>query len=75
MWFQHVPMMTARRPSFVVTIKAEAVATAVFGGPVLPTRAKGIRTRRDTSTRIPTCRSGARFAYLEPIGADVVLFA
>ena len=47
--FQYVPMMTAQTPvSLSLLDRAETVAAAVFGGPVLPTRAKGTRSYGET---------------------------
>src|SRR5688500_6069899 len=47
--FQYVPMMTAETPvSLSLLDRAEAVAAALFGGPVLPTRAKGTRYHGET---------------------------
>ena len=42
--FQYVPMMTAETPgSLRLLDRTETVAATLFGGPVLPTRAKGVR--------------------------------
>ncbi len=44
----------------VIMDRAESVAVAVFGGPVIPTRAKGTRYHGESrGTPIPICRSGA----------------
>jgi hypothetical protein len=72
--FQYVPMMTAETPvSLSLLDRAEIVAAAVFGGPVLPTRAKGTRyygeTPWHTDSDLPL-RSVGFLAYLEPVGAD-----
>jgi hypothetical protein len=72
--FQHVPMMTAETPvSLSLLDRAETVAAAAFGGPVLPTRAKGTRyygeTPWHTDSDLPL-RSVGFLAYLEPVGAD-----
>ena len=71
--FQYVPMMTAQTPvSLSLLDRAETVAAAVFGGPVLPTRAKGTRyhgeTPWHTDSDLPL-RSVGFLAYLEPVGA------
>ena len=48
--FQYVPMMTAETPvSLRLLDRTETVATTLFGGPVLPTRAKGTRYWGDTA--------------------------
>jgi hypothetical protein len=48
--FQYVPMMTAETPgSLWLLDRTETVASTLFGGPVLPTRAKGTRYWGDTS--------------------------
>jgi ectoine hydroxylase-related dioxygenase (phytanoyl-CoA dioxygenase family) len=67
-------MMTAETPvSLALLDRIEAVATAVFGGPVIPTRAKGTRYRGEspwhTDSDLPL-RSVGCLAYLEPVGAD-----
>ena len=72
--FQDVPMMTAETPvSLSLLDRAETVAAAVFGGPVIPTRAKGTRyhgeTPWHTDSALPL-RSVGFLAYLEPVGAD-----
>jgi len=42
--FQYVPMMTSRTPASLSLLdRTEAIAVAVLGGAVLPTRAKGVR--------------------------------
>ena len=70
--FQYVPMMTAETPvSLSLLDRAETVAAAVFGGPVIPTRAKGTRyhgeTPWHTDSDLPL-RSVGFLAYLEPVG-------
>jgi hypothetical protein len=72
--FQYVPMMTAETPvSLSLLDRAGTVAAALFGGPVLPTRAKGTRycgaTPWHTDSDLPL-RSVGFLAYLEPMGAD-----
>jgi hypothetical protein len=72
--FQYVPMMTAETPvSLSLLDQVETVAAALFGGPVLPTRAKGTRyhgeTPWHTDSDLPF-RSVGFLAYLEPVGAD-----
>jgi hypothetical protein len=72
--FQYVPMMTAETPvSLLLLDHAETVAAAVFGRPVIPTRAKGTRyhgeTPWHTDSDLPL-RSVGFLAYLEPAGAD-----
>jgi len=72
--FQYVPMMTAETPvSLSLLDVAETVAAAVFGGPVIPTRAKGTRyhgeTPWHTDSDLPL-RSVGFVAYLEPVGAE-----
>jgi len=48
--FQYVPMMTAETPgSLSLLDRTETVAATLFGGSVLPTRAKGTRYWGDTS--------------------------
>jgi hypothetical protein len=72
--FQYVPMMTLETPvSLALLDRAETVAAAVFGGPVLPTRAKGTRYYGETSWHTDSdlpLRSVGCLAYLEPVGAD-----
>jgi hypothetical protein len=72
--FEYVPMMTAATPvSLALLDRAETIASAVFGGPVLPTRAKGTRyhgeTPWHTDSDLPL-RSVGFLAYLEPLSAD-----
>jgi hypothetical protein len=72
--FQYVPMMTAETPvSLSLLDRAEAVAVAVFGGPVIPTRAKGSRYHGESPWHTDSdlsLRSVGFLAYLEPVGAD-----
>lgn len=72
--FQYVPMMTAETPvSLALLDRAEAVATALLGGPVLPTRAKGVRYFGDTPwhTDPDSALASVGFlAYLEPVGVE-----
>jgi hypothetical protein len=57
--FRYVPMMSTETPvSLSLLDELEPVARALLGGPVLPTRAKGVVYRGDTP------------AYLEPLGAE-----
>ena len=72
--FQYVPMMTAQTPvSLSLLDRVEAVAGAVLGGSVLPTRAKGVRysgsTPWHTDSASPLASVGF-LAYLEPLGAE-----
>lgn len=72
--FEYVPMMTAQTPvSLSLLDRAETVAADLFGGPVLPTRAKGVRYFGDTpwhtDSDLPLTSVGV-LAYLEPVGAD-----
>jgi hypothetical protein len=72
--FQYVPMMTAGTPASLTLLdRAQAVAAALLGGPVLPTRAKGVRycgnTPWHTDSSLPIASIGF-VAYLEPLGAD-----
>jgi Phytanoyl-CoA dioxygenase (PhyH) len=72
--FQYVPMMTGGTPvSLSLLDRVEAVAAALLGGPVLPTRAKGVRycgnTPWHTDSAFPLASVGF-VAYLEPIGAE-----
>ena len=67
-------MMTAETPvSLSLLDRAETVAAALLGGPVLPTRAKGVRYSGDTpwhtDSALPLTSVGF-FAYLEPVGAE-----
>jgi hypothetical protein len=72
--FQYVPMMTAKTPvSLSLLDRVEAVAAAVLGGCVLPTRAKGVRifgnTPWHTDSASPLSSVGF-LAYLEPLAAE-----
>lgn len=72
--FEYVPMMTADTPvSLALLDRAELVAAGVFGGPVLPTRAKGTRyhgeTPWHTDSDLPL-KSVGFLAYLEPTSAE-----
>lgn len=74
MRFQYVPMMTAETPvSLALLDRAEAVAVSLLGGPVLPTRAKGVRYGGNTpwhaDSASPVASTGFA-AYLEPLGAE-----
>ena len=72
--FQYVPMMIARTPvSLSLLDRLEAVAAALLGGSVLPTRAKGVRYSGSTTWHTDsdsTLASVGCLAYLEPLGAD-----
>ena len=72
--FQYVPMMTAETPvSLSLLDRAGTVAAALFGGPVLPTRAKGVRYFGDTPWHTDSdspLTSVGFLAYLEPVGAE-----
>ena len=72
--FQYVPMMTAATPvSLSLLDRVEAVAAALLGGPVLPTRAKGVRYCGNTPWHTDSAFALASVgfvAYLEPIGAE-----
>jgi hypothetical protein len=72
--FQYVPMMTAETSvSLSLLDRAEMVAAALLGGPVLPTRAKGVRYFGDTpwhrDSDSPLTSVGF-LAYLDPVGAE-----
>lgn len=72
--FQYVPMMTAGTPvSLALLDRVEPVAAALLGGPVLPTRAKGVRycgnTAWHTDSVFPVASVGF-LTYLEPVGAE-----
>lgn len=72
--FHFVPMMTAETPvSLSLLDRAETVAAAVFGRPVIPTRAKGTRYHGETPWHTDSdlrLRSVGFLAYLEPVGTD-----
>ena len=72
--FQYVPMMSARTPvSLSLLDRVEAVAAALLGGSVVPTRAKGVRmfgsTPWHTDSASPLSSVGF-LAYFEPLGAE-----
>jgi hypothetical protein len=72
--FQYVPMMTAETPvSLSLLDRASALAEALLGGPVLPTRAKGVRyignTPWHTDSESPL-RSIGVIAYCESLNAE-----
>jgi len=72
--FQYVPMMSGKTPeSLSLLDRLEAVAAALLGGSVLPTRAKGVRFSGNTpwhsDSASPVASVGC-LAYLEPLGAD-----
>jgi len=72
--FQYVPMMTARTPiSLELLDRASDVATALLGGSVLPTRAKGVLYSGDTPWHVDSIAPLASLgflAYLEPVAAE-----
>ena len=72
--FQYVPMMTAETPvSLSLLDRAESAASAVLGGPVIPTRAKGVRYFGDTPWHTDSDSSLISvgfLAYLEPVRAE-----
>ncbi len=67
----YVPMMCARTPRSLALLDAlEPVAAALLGGPVVPTRAKGVRYTGDTPAHVDSVRPVASVgvaAYLEPL--------
>src|SRR5262249_25952899 len=69
--FQYVPMMTAETPgSLWLLDRTETVAATLFGGPVLPARAKGIRYWGNTPWHTDSDLSIASLgvvAYLESL--------
>lgn len=71
--FRYVPMMTAETPASLSLLdRLEPVAAALLGGPVLPTRAKGVRYSGDTPWHVDSTSPAASVgfaAYLEPLGA------
>ena len=72
--FQYVPMMTAQTPASLSLLdRIEPVAADLLGGPVLPTRAKGVRYSGNTpwhSDSISPLASAGFLAYLEPLGGE-----
>lgn len=70
--FRYVPMMTAETPASLALLdRLEAVATALLGGPVIPTRAKGVRYSGDSPWHVDSdspIASVGFAAYLEPLG-------
>jgi hypothetical protein len=72
--FSYVPMMTAKTPaSLALLAQLEAVAADLLGGPVLPTRAKGVRYSGDTPWHADSDAEVASLgcaAYLEPLEAE-----
>jgi hypothetical protein len=73
--FGYVPLMTARSPTSLQLLdRLEAVAIELMGGPVLPTRAKGVRYTGDTPWHAdsdePDVASMGFAAYLEPLRSD-----
>jgi hypothetical protein len=72
--FQYVPMMTAETPASLSLLdRAGALAEALLGGPVLPTRAKGVRyignTPWHTDSESPI-KSIGFIAYCESLNAE-----
>ena len=72
--FQYVPMMTAETPvSLTLLDRVGALAEAVLGGPVLPTRAKGTlyfgNSPWHTDSESPVTSIGF-LAYCEPLDAE-----
>ena len=72
--FQYIPMMTAETPTSLSLLdRLEPIAATLLGGPVLPTRAKGVRYRGDTpwhtDSAFPIPSVGFA-AYLEALGSD-----
>jgi hypothetical protein len=72
--FQYVPMMTAKTPvSLSLLDRVQAVAAAMLGGCVVPTRAKGVRIHGNTPWHTDSASplpSVGFLAYVEPLGAD-----
>lgn len=72
--FRYVPMMTAETPeSLSMLDRLEVVAATLLGGPVLPTRAKGVRYSGDSPWHVDSSSPIASVglaAYLEPLGAE-----
>src|SRR5262245_5992747 len=72
--FQYVPMMTAETPvSLSLLDQTAALAEALLGGPVVPTRAKGTRyfgnTHWHTDSELPITSIGI-LAYFESLHAE-----
>lgn len=72
--FRYAPMMTANTPvSLSLLDRLEPVAAELLGGPVLPTRAKGVLYSGDTpwhtDSDVPVESVGIA-AYLEPLKAN-----
>jgi hypothetical protein len=72
--FRYVPMMTAKTPASLSLLdRVEAVAAALLGGSVLPTRAKGVgysgSSPWHTDSDSPLASVGF-LAYLEPLRAE-----
>ncbi len=72
--FRYVPMMTARSPASLALLdQLEPIASELLGGPVLPTRAKGVCYSGETPWHADSDRAVASLgcaAYLEPLRAD-----
>jgi hypothetical protein len=72
--FRYAPMMTAETPASLALLdRLEPIAAALLGGPVLPTRAKGVRYSGNTPWHVDSTSPIASVgfaAYLEPLGAD-----
>jgi Phytanoyl-CoA dioxygenase (PhyH) len=72
--FRYVPMMTGQTPASLTLLdRVGRVAAALFGGPVLPTRAKAVRYRGSTpwhtDSASPIASVGIA-AYLETLGPE-----
>ena len=71
--FQYVPMMTAETPvSLTLLDRVGALAEAMLGGPVIPTRAKGTyfgNSPWHTDSELPVTSIGF-LAYCEPLDAQ-----
>lgn len=72
--FRYVPMMIAETPvSLSLLDRLEVVAAALLDGPVLPTRAKGVRYSGNSQWHVDSTfpiSSVGFAAYLEPLGAE-----
>jgi hypothetical protein len=72
--FRYAPMMTAETPvSLALLDRLEAIAAALLGGAVLPTRAKGVLYHGNTPWHADSDARVASLgcaAYLEPLAAE-----
>lgn len=72
--FHYVPMMTAETPTSLALLdRLEPLAAALLGGPVLPTRAKGVRYAGNTAWHVDSTLpldSIGFLAYLEPLRGE-----